>query len=284
MLRVVLIVLTVALASGAENPVFAQKTVISAKGQQLTDQIVTELQLAELARILADEAMVDAETQLDPALDPGARREWLSNLRRLNDAERLLSMLSDALSRAGASAPEAELLRALDFYRKPLGKRVVALELSARRAMIDPDGRSAAEAAYVQSGREAAARRQKLEQLIDASDVIEASVASGLNAYLAATRGFQAAVGENGTEADLVDVWAQEDQIRHEVGNWVRGLLFLAYGPLSDAELEQLIAFTKSSEGQILADVVLQAFDEVFMQVAFETGMASAASIAGEEL
>lgn len=284
MLRAVLVLLVIGFASAAGNPVFAQKAEVSAERTQLVGQIEQALQLPELTRIMAEEALVDAKEQFDPEVSQQDQQEWLSNLGRLNEAGRLQQLLTEALTHAVSSSSEGDLRRALEFYRSPLGKRVVGLELSARRAMIEPDGRSAAEEAYARSGATAPARRQQLEDLIDAGDVIETSVASGMNAYLAATRGFQAALGESGSDRDITETWAQETEIRDEVGTWVRGLLFLAYGPLSDADIDRLIDFMESPQGQVLADTVLQAFDQVFTRVAYETGMASAARFAGEEL
>jgi hypothetical protein len=60
--------------------------------------------------------------------------------------------------------------------------------------------------------------------------------------------------------------------------------LAMAYQPLSDADLEAYIAFSRTPEGQVLNRALFAAFDALFNALSRDLGLAAARLMAGQDL
>lgn len=243
------------------------------------------LRLPELLQVMAEEAVADAVPPGggDPA--DGRQGAWLDSIARIYAPDRLMGMVETELARALARRDPQLIESALPFYESPAGRRLIALELSARRALLDADLAQAADDALHRAEVQRLPRLDRIDHLMEVTDIVEMNVVGGLNGYLEASRGFAAATGRADMLPGLTDeAWRQEETMRLDTCHWMRGLLLLAYAPLDDDDLEELIAFAQTPGAMALSASLHDAFQVVFQRVAFETGMVSGARFAGERL
>lgn len=257
---------------------------ISQSDQILALEIRRLLSLDEVVEVMSQEAVISAGDGAE-GLTPEQQESWRQGIARINRSEHLQQLMRDGLENALIDRDPTQLRKALLFYQSNLGRQVVQLELSARRAMVDPEGKEAAIAAAADASTNGRARLAMIDRLMSASNVVDINVAGSLNAMMAVNRGFAAALQEDlGPMDTTADAWQEEPAIRADIQEWVQALLYLAYSPLDDRKLDEVIHFVASDEGQELADVLSLAFDGMFTRIAYETGMMSGAIQLGEEL
>lgn len=257
---------------------------LASGAQAGASDLAAQLRIDTLLAILRDEGQAygaDLEAELFPG-EGGAL--WQAEVARIHAPERLRPIF------------EAEFLGALDgtdtaplesFYRSDLGQRVITLELSAREAMLSPEIENAAIEARDTAFDAHNPRLEAIYRLIDSADLLEPNVVGGMNTNLAFYRAMVTggAFPYEVTEADmLADVAAQEPEIRAEMDSWLSAYLFLAYTPLSDAEVEEVIAFSASEPGRALTRALFAGFDAVFMETSRALGAAAARRIRSQEL
>lgn len=259
---------------------------ITAK-EDLEDRVWHSLRLGDLMPILRDEALDQAVLMEEVMFEKGGDGGWLQQVERIHTPDRMEAMFRTGLDSAMSDAPADEIGAALDFYEGGLGQQILSLETSARQVMIDDTAELAARDAFARADLREAPRVGQIDRLIEAADLVGPNVAGGLNAALAFSRGFEQGGGYQVpmTEAQMLeDTWAQEPEIREETLGWMKAYLFLAYSPLSDAELERYITFAASPEGQALSKVMFAGFDALFVQTSREMGQAAALQLKGREL
>jgi hypothetical protein len=176
----------------------------------------------------------------------------------------------------------------LAFFRSDLGARIVALEISARRALLDPSVEDASLLKLEEMHEIRDPRLGRIEALIAAGDLIEENVAGAMNANLAFYRGLvTGGASPQGTMTDedmLRDVWSQEDDVRRETTEWLTQMLVMAYAPLSDDELDTYLRFTESRAGRQMNRALFEAYDHVFSDVSNRLGIAAARVLSGQDL
>ncbi len=282
-----LLLFSLALAPALALPGWAEgpRTEVAAQAEQsLAAEIRRALALDDIVAVMAEEALVTAGEGAE-GLTSAQQDSWRRGIARINSPEHLHTLFQQKLGEALRDADPAPLRKALRFYQGDLGHRVVALELSARKAMVDPEGKAAAIEAAAAADKQDNPRIGAIMRLIDAADAIEVNISGSLNSMMAATRGFAAASGVEIPESQITaEAWQEEPAIRDDISEWVRALLYLSYSPVDDRELEEVIAFVASDEGRALSKLLSQAFDAMFTRTAFETGMMSASVQMGQEL
>lgn len=244
------------------------------------------LQMGPFMEIMRDEGLQYGRQLEDELFAGRGGIEWQRSLGLIYDPQQMLRRFTRALANeipADSPMPTA----AITFFGSDLGKRILGLEIEARRALLDEATEDAARAHL--SAMEAAAdpRLHLLRRFAEANDLIEANVQGALNANLAFYRGMAeaGALGETMSEEDmLADVWGQEADIRAETTDWLFPYLALAYGPLTDEELDLYIAFSLTAEGKSLNVALFSAFDAVFGRISFDLGRASALQMIGQDI
>lgn len=276
-----------ALIGGIMPPAFAapvDAAPVAQDGRILTGEVTRLLMLDELVSVMSQEAVAQASEDLG-AIPPDQQTAWRANIARINDPDRLSRLMAIELPVALGRVDPAQIRKALLFYHTDLGKRVVQLELSARLAMIAPDARDAAMEAAEQAAETGNLRLERIDRIMAVTDVVDANVAGSLNAIIASSRGFaDVSEIEVPVEDMTSEAWAQEPEIRDNITRWVQAMLYLAYSPLSEAELEDLTTFVGSREASALADALGAAFDGIFARIAYETGVMSAGQLAEADL
>jgi len=189
--------------------------------------------------------------------------------------------------RAEPALSEAEVEELTAFFTSETGRKIVSLEISARRALLDEAVEQMSEESYAAALEEGDPRLDLLEEFVEANDLVERNVVGALNSNYA----FYAGLADGGAfdfdlteEQILRDVWGQEPEIRTDTTEWLYSYLFLAYRPLSDDELEAYIALSASDAGQALNGALFEGFDAMFNGISAALGMAAAQFMGGQEL
>ncbi|TJZ93704.1 DUF2059 domain-containing protein [Paracoccus gahaiensis] len=281
-----------ALAVSGPSPVGAAWTPatihpVQAPQADRQDQVWQVLGMDRLMPVLQAEAVGEAARMQAEGLIAGQGPDWAGTIGRIHDPDRMEGLFRDGMSDALDRADPALLERALGFHASDLGQRIIGLEISARRAMLEEGVEPLARQSFADALDQGQPRAVAISEIIDRADLIAPNVAGGMNAALAFARGF--AEGEGFDMAPdpqqmLQEAWAQRDQIEAEATAWLQGFLMLAYAPLSDAELAEYGAWAASTEGQALAGIVFAGFDGVFVRTSYEMGLAAALRLQGRQL
>ena len=166
-------------------------------------------------------------------------------------------------------------------------KAIVGLEVSARRALLDPAVEEASEDAAAIAAADSDPRLDLVAEFVEVNNLIETNVAGSLNSNLAFYEGLvdgRAFGGALTEEQILTDVWAQEADIRESTTDWLFSFLFMAYAPLEDADLEAYIAFSQTEAGEQINSAMFDSFEELFTGISRSLGRAAAAEMTTQEL
>lgn len=254
-------------------------------------RIDSALQLRELAEVLAAEIAASGDpTGAGQGPRTGADVTWQQIAARIAPAARIATSLRTGMAAEldGIDAPGdlAALAEALGFWESPLGRNAMALEFSARRALADPGAEAAARADFTEAAARGTPRVAQVRRLIAAADLIEPAVASSLNISFATLAGIRDS-GMIGTPTDAelaADVWQQEPEIRADQAGWIEALLFMATGPLTDAEVERLIVAASQPGARRLNHIMDAAATATFTEIARELGRAAVLRQSGQPL
>jgi hypothetical protein len=249
-----------------------------------TTPLVTALMLPELIEIMRDEGLEHADELAQEMFPDASRTRWLDMVERIYDAARMQDIVVQQFDLAMRGVDTAPLEA---FYGTDHGKRIVALELSVRRALLDEAVVDLSRQTWEYARDTNDPAQATLGRFIEANDLIEINVMGALNAnyafYLGLSSGgaFDAAMTE---DQMLREVWSQEEAIRTETTQWVYSYLTLAFQPLSVVDLEAYIALSKSTQGRALNGGLFAAFDALFVTLSGDLGRAAAQFMGGEDI
>lgn len=278
------LVLAALLASAV--PLAAETVAEQPSAEVAGDQLSEVLQLDALFAVLRDEGQAHGATLETDMFPSGGGQEWKNAVSAIYDTTRLRAGFDAVLTEQLGSDPET-VKAIVTFFGSDLGRKIVGLEIEARRAFLDT---AAEEAARVAADDAAAARDPKVAQvrrMIEAADLLEMNVAGSMSGNLAFMTGM-AGTGAYGSDMPedqiLSDIWAQEEQVRAETSTWLYAYLGLAYAPLTTEEMDAYIEFWESPAGQRLNAALFTAFDRVFRQVSFDLGRAAGRAMQGRDI
>lgn len=165
----------------------------------------------------------------------------------------------------------------LGFFDTDLGHRIVALELDARRAFMDPAVDEAATERAAEARAEGLPIMAQIDGLIADSDLVARNVAGSLNSNLMFLRGLADGGASDLGDDDMIrEVWAQAEQTRAETEAWLGAFLLTAYAPLDAAELESYAAFYRTPEGRALNRALFAAFNRMYDELSYLLGQSVA--------
>lgn len=244
--------------------------------------LLDALRIEDTVEIMRAEGLdYGAEIAADmlPGVSEGA---WAEQLSIIYDTGRMARQVSDGLN----TALEAEDIGpVLDFLQSDTGQEIVALEISAREAFLDPAIEEAAFARYEEAKRAETPLYQQVQGLIADSSLVDFNVMGALNSNLMFYRGLdEGGAVEMGESEILSDVWAQEEAVRDESAAWLGAFLMMAYRPLEADALEAYAAFYRSEPGRALNAAIFKAYDGMYEQVSYLLGLAVAQQMTSEEL
>jgi hypothetical protein len=242
------------------------------------------LGMPEIIAVMREEGVGYGETIRADLLAGQGGENWTATVSDIYDADDMeRQMLAGFESRLDG----VDLAPLLDFFGSERGRRIVELEVSARRALLDDGIEEAAEVAASTLEEERPERYALLSDFVEANDLVESNVMGAMNANYAFFMGLRAgdAFGDDLSEQDILsDVWSQEAEIRTDTEEWVYSYLALAYDPLTDADIEAYTALSRTPEGRALNRALFGAFDDLFVDISRRLGQGAAGFLAGEEL
>jgi hypothetical protein len=250
--------------------------------RQAVDDLMMALQIDDLLTVMRVEGVAYGEELAQDMLPGGITPRWLSLLDEIYDTEKMRSVVLGGFDNVIEDSDTGPLI---DFFSTDLGQRIVQLELSARRAMIDDRVEEAARETYRIRKDAGDARLDQISRFIEVNDLLEENVVGALNASLRFYTGIVDGGGMAIGEADILsDVWSQEEETRDDTRGWLYGFLLLAYEPLTDAELETYIALSVSPEGRALNRALFRGFNAMYDEISYALGLAAARQMQQQDL
>lgn len=242
------------------------------------------LDLPSTFSVLQAEGAHYGEELATEILPDGATAAWRRDVDRIYDPVRIEPVFRDRFAKG---LQGADLAAIRTFVESDLGRRLVTLELSARRALLEPSVEDASLLKLEEMHETRDPRLGRIEDLLTAGDFVEENVASAMNANLAFYKG----LADGGADLDttggndmIADVWAQEDDVRTETTQWLMQMLVLAYAPLDDTDIDRYAAFIASPAGKALNRALFDAYGAVFDDLSYRLGREAARILTGQDI
>lgn len=259
-------------------------TAQSAEQMAEVEAFADAILLDELLEVMVAEGIAYGDTIAENLFVGDPPREWDTVIEDIYDSGQMQFAVKAALFEALSGDDVAAMLY---FLTDDVGARAVALEVSAREARLDPVVEQAADEAAILALADGDPRIDLITRYIEANDLIERNLGDALTANLAFYRGLLEGGGlpeGTGEREILEDVWAQEAMTRTDLTDWYYSYLFMAFAPLSDADIEAYIAFSETPAGRQMNDALFAAFDQVFVEISYALGRAAADALTTSEL
>lgn len=254
----------------------------TARASEATDKLLTALGMEQMIRIMREEGLTYAVELGDEMLPGGYSDSFGANVARIYDTDAMEQSV-----RAGfAAALDGTDINALEvFFASPLGTRIVALEISAREAMMDSAIEDAAKERARQYEAEDDAAFLKVQDFIKEGDLLEANVVGALNSNIQFYRGLVDGEAFALSEAEIVaDVWEQVDATRAETREWLYAFLIMAYAPLDAEGFDAYAQLLNTPEGRVMTRALFQGFDSMYGDISYALGLACARAMQAEEI
>jgi len=232
------------------------------------------MKIDEVVAILAEEGIpsaLDLETSMFAGAG-GAR--WQGEVTRIYNREVRQSELKDTLRQ---SLQEADLEPILAFLESERGRRITALEVSARRAFIDPEMEEMAREIFSDAEETRPELFDQVREFTDVNDLVALNVEGSFRSNVAFALGVHETGGFPGLPIDeLVDMlWEGDEAAEVAIANWLNAYLMTAYGPLPEGDLQAYIAFSRSDIGQEYNAAIMASFDALFADISYDLGRAA---------
>lgn len=244
--------------------------------------LVDVLKLREVAQILRVEGQVYAQEVNADMLGGAGGTGWNQQVDAIYDPDRMVEVLRSALE---VELQGDVLEDTISFFASPLGTRIVTLENAARKTLADQAAEDAARARYVELSAAPTKRLTAITDLAEAGDMINRNVTTAMNANFQFLRGLADSDVVDSTEEEiLADVSDDLDAITQDTTTWLFGFFLLAYDPLSDAEVQRYIDFSKTEAGMALNRALFAGFGKAYEDISYALGQAVGLNMLAEEL
>ncbi|MDJ0857610.1 MAG: DUF2059 domain-containing protein [Dinoroseobacter sp.] len=237
--------------------------------------------MIELMRIEGLEYGAELSEDMFPGRG-GAR--WDAMVSDIYDADRMMETFVDGFVE---NFDEEFYAPVEDFYASEIGKEVVALELATREAFLEDGVEDAAKEAISEFEESRPETFGQIAEFIELNNLIDENVIGALNANYAFMTGLSDGGGfptELTQNQILGDVWAQEAEIRQNSTEWLYAYLLMAYSSLPSEQMEEYLELSRSQAGQALTRSLFEGFDDMFIEISRELGLAASQFMAGQEL
>lgn len=258
--------------------------VVQAEASNEVETLADVLGLPEIIEVMRIEGVANGEELAEDMFAGRGGGQWDRAVEKIYDPEWMDTIV---LNRLGEELSETDLAPLMSYFTAKTGKRIVELEVSARKAMVDDAVEQASKDRLVDLRADADPLLDMVGQYIDINDLLENNVVGAMNSNYAFYTGMQdgGAFDESLTEQQiLTDVWSQEEAIRADTEEWLYAFLTTAYQPLTEAELQSYVELSQTPEGQDLNRALFAAFDELFVEVSHALGRSAATFMAGEDI
>ncbi len=251
-----------------------------AAGEQV-ERLTQAMQLSEFLEILSEEGQTQGQSINETMLGSAGGSYFEAQIEELYDPVWMHQQMSNAVER---NMTDAQLEQAAIFFESDLGQTIVSLENSARRALSDDAIEEMARAAYEQADHDDALFRL-VDEYVQVNDLIEQNVRGTLSADLSFYRGLASGQGPLADEgAWLEQLLAQQDETKEETTEWMYSFLLVAYQPLSESEMRENIAFSRTETGRALNKALFEGFDQMIDGISFQLGQIVAQAMQASDL
>ncbi len=246
--------------------------------QTPAEELVRVLMLAEVGAVLRDEGrLYGQEIDRDMLAGRGGVL-WARDIDQLYDPLVMQQALGSAFA---TSMSESHITRSIGFFDNPRGQNILALEISARRAMADPSVEEIARASYADLKGSDDRHFSAVDRFVVVNDLIERNVAGALSSSFQYFRGLSDGGAVAMDEAEILEfVWSQEVETRRDTESWLYGFLLMAYRPLPASDLDAYIDFSATPAGRSLNAAMFDGFDSLYNEISFALGLSLAAAMA----
>jgi hypothetical protein len=247
--------------------------------------MVDTLMLGDVIGVMHEEG-IDYALGLEGEMFPGrGGATWSDTVAQVYDRDEMERAFVERLATEFASTDHIDSVIA--FFGSERGQRILELELSARRAMLDDTVEEAARDQLDELRADDAPFLHDLRAFAEANELVESNVAGAMNSNFAFYFGLidGGAMGYDLTEDQVIaDVWGQEEAIRAETETWLYSYLALAYQPLDSDDLAAYTEFSLTPEGAALNRALFAAFDTLFTGISRNLGLAAARYLSGQDI
>ncbi|WP_342075692.1 DUF2059 domain-containing protein [Yoonia sp. SS1-5] len=275
-LTAISVAISMAVGAGAA---FAQQS-----HAEKTDALFAVLGLDDILSIMRTEGLAYGETIAADMFPGNGGPQWNAMVSQIYDEQMMFEEVRGAL---GEELEGDDIDAMLAFFSTPLGEKIIGLEVSARRALLD----DAVEAASKDSAAIAMADETdaylRVKEFVTVNDLIETNVVGALNSNYAFYMGLMdgGAMPESMTpDTALNDIWSQEDQIRADTTEWIYSFLLMAYQPLTADELRAYTKFSQTEAGKDMNAALFVAFNGMFDDISRSLGLAASRFLISQEL
>ena len=252
--------------------------------QTRVQPLLDALDMGSLIQIMREEG-VEYGGELALEMFPGRDgATWRDQVSQIYDVDKMSETISTGMD---AELADTDIAPLVAFFTSDLGRQIVVLEVSARRAFLESAVEDAATDQVMQLQDNNDPHFSLIEKFSAASDLIDTNVVGAMNANYAFYQGLAAGGGldlDLSEEQMLSDVWEQEPEIRQSTTEWVYGYLNMAYQPLSEAELTAYLDLTMTPEGKDMTRALFVSFDEMFINISKALGFAASQFMSGQDL
>lgn len=243
--------------------------------------LINALRLPDVLGVMRAEGLAQGEDLGADLLPDRNDARWLTDLDRLYDEDRMLSVVTAELRRGLAGVNLAPLTA---YFLSDIGQQLIAGELAARRAFLDPAIEDAARSALPPPESEDA-RGLTILAFIAANDMVDLNLSGGMNASLRFYQGLAQGGQLDMSEAEMLDdVWSREEETRTDSALWLRALLTRAYRDIPVDGIAGYVELSLTPEGKALNVALFAGFDRMYGDLNYALGLALASRLSGEDL
>ncbi|WP_299660298.1 DUF2059 domain-containing protein [uncultured Ruegeria sp.] len=265
------------LATAAAFAVWA----IPLAASEQADRLLQAMQVSEFVEILGEEGRAQGQSINESMLGGSGGSYFEAQIKELYDPVWMHKQISNAVER---SMTDAQLEQAAIFFESDLGQTIISLENSARRALSDETIEEMARAAYEQADRQDAQFRL-VDEYVQVNNLIEQNVRGTISADYSFYRGLTTGQGLFANEeAWLAELLSQQAETEKETTEWMYSFLLLAYQPLSESQMRENIAFSRTEAGRALNGALFKGFDQMINSISFQLGEAVAQAMQASDL
>lgn len=242
------------------------------------------LQLPDIVEIMREEGVTYGASIGEDLFAGPPSSEWAATVDQIYDLDRMLALVEQDFA---ASLDGDDIAAMAAFVGSEQGQRIITLEVSARRALLDDAVEEASKEAAAIAATEETERFALVRDFIETNNLIDTNVAGALNTNYAFYMGLMDGNAFGGAlteEQVLTDVWGQEAEIRSNTTEWMYAFLLMAYQPLSDEDLLAYTAFSETEAGRELNRALFEGFDRLFEGISRSLGRAAANEMTSAEL
>ena len=249
---------------------------------EASNKLLDALGTSEMIALMRDEGVDYGDEIGDEMLPAGATTAWKTQVSRIYDTGKMRASVEQHFA-AALEGVDLEPLQS--FFDTEGGKQIVALELSARAALMDDAIEAAAKEQFRMYERANDDAFVLVDEFVEAGDLLEANVVGALNSNIMFYRGLvEGGVFKMSENEIIADVWSQETETRSETRDWLYAFLIMAYAPLEPGQLEAYTELSKTPEGIALTRALFAGFDTMYADISYALGLAAAREMSAEEI